>query len=453
MIEVLLIFQAVVWLAACWAFLCSRNASAFHPFAFYLAFHGVVFVTRPILEYLFHFETVFYLMEFYPSDEVIQFTFVLTSFALVVFAAANLLPRAGGPRFDRAEPEAFTPLEWRAFCILVVLIGPIALYSAYATLGTSVFGDPVIQMDRDPRTGVLFFTNTTGYLYVAQEAFGVLSLMLIWGTRFKLWSFVPLLAYLSLRVYFGRGRWTIVLTLMMLGLLYLFHHHRRWPPIRFAILAIPVFVLFQQLGENRDAIKTWLTGEVTSHSQPALADRSWIERQDNPDFANFDFLTYVVDAVPEKTGTYTYFSDFLQLFTEPIPRILWPGKPFGAPIQLIDLNSYGNFDGWTLSLVGMGWISFGWLGVAILLALVGYLTARLHRWFWSGEATNFKILAYCVFVPLTLQWFRDGDISIAKFVFTMIGPLLLWRVILKFLRANSLRGRPADRVEPSSLSY
>src|SRR5579864_2703288 len=450
MIEVLLIFQAVVWLAACWAFLCSRNVSAFHPFAFYLAFHGVVFVTRPILEYLFRFETVFYLMEFYPSDEVIQFTFVLTSFALVVFAAATLLPRAGGPRFDRAEPEAFTPLEWRAFCILVVLIGPIALYSAYSTLGTSVFGDPVIQMDRDPRTGVIFFTNTTGYLYVAQEAFGVLSLMLIWGTRFKPWSFVPLLAYLSLRVYFGRGRWTIVLTLMMLGLLYLFHHHRRWPPIRFAILAIPVFILFQQLGENRDAIKTWLTGEVTSHSQPALADRSWIERQDNPDFANFDFLTYVVDAVPEKTGTYTYFTDFLQLFTEPIPRILWPGKPFGAPIQLIDLNAYGNFDGLTLSLVGMGWISFGWLGVAILLALVGYLTARLHRWFWSGEATNFKILAYCVFVPLTLQWFRDGDISIAKFVFTMIGPLLLWRVILKFLRANSLRGRPADRVEPSS---
>jgi hypothetical protein len=445
MTAVLLGFQTAIWLALTYAFLRSRSASVFHPFAFYLAFHGMVFVIRPIMEHVFHFEQVFYSMEFYPTEDVIQFTLVLTSFALIVFAGASWLLDSGRPRFDRELPSGFGRAEWQAYAFLVLLIGPIALYSAYAAIATTASGDPLIQMDRDPMTGVAVFTNTTGYFAVAQEALGTLCLMLIWGNRFRPWSFVPFLLYLTNRVYLGWGRWTIILTLMMLGLLYLLRRQRRWIPVRFVIIAIPVFIVFQQLGENRETFQNWVTGEP-SQEDVLLRNRSWIERQDSPDFANFDFLTYVVDAVPAKSGTYTYFTDFLQIFTEPIPRMLWPDKPFGPPIQLVDLNAYGNFVGWTLSVVGMGWMSAGWVGVIVMMAAVGLITARLHRWFWSGEASNFKILAYCIFAPLTLQWYRDGDISITKFVFVMIGPLALWMAILKLLpsagRMHSRRTPP-----------
>jgi hypothetical protein len=434
MTGVVLTFQAAMWLVVAAAFLSARRASAFHPFSFYLAFHGVVFVVRPILEYVFNFQRVFYLMQFYPSEEEVQFTLILTTVALVVFGLVSWWADAGAPRFDRPVPEGFSKAEWQAFAILALMIGPIALYSFYAAVGTSNFGDPLIQMDTDPVTGISVFKNTTGYFAVAQQALGTFCLMLIWGARFRLWSFLPLLIYFAGRIYIGWGRWTIVLTLMALCLLYLLRHRRRWVPLRFVVIAIPVFVLFQQLGENRDYFKSWVTGEPVK--QDVLLDnQSWIERQDSPDFANFDFLTYVVDAVPAKTGTYTYFADFLQIFTEPIPRILWPNKPFGPPIQFFELNDYGNFIGWTLSLVGMGWISAGWIGVVMLISIVSFTTARLHRWFWRGEAANFKVLSYCIFVPLTLQWYRDGDISIAKFVFIMIGPLWLWMVIQKLLHA------------------
>ncbi len=429
-----LICQTMLWLALSYLFLSSRKASVFHPYAFYLAFHGVVFVIRPTLEYVFDFQSVFYAMKFFPTDEEIQFTLVLTSFALIVFAMAISFVDAGWPNFGRVLSSGFSGTEWTAFWILTILIGPIAAYSAYAGVAHAAFGDPMIQMDRDPLTGVAVFTNTTGYFAVAQETFGTLCLMFIWGNRFRFWSFVPLFAYFGLRIYVGWGRWTIVLTLMALGLLYLLRHGQRWVPVRFIVFAIPVFFLFHQLGQNRDAFKGWFEAGTT-YDEAITSGKSWIEKQDTPDFANFDFLTYVVDVVPDKSGTYTYFLDFLQIFTEPIPRILWPDKPFGPPIKLVELNDYGNFTGWTLSLVGMGWMSGGWLGVAILMMIVGVITARLHRWFWSSEASNFKVLAYCIFAPLTLQWYRDGDISIAKFVFIMIGPLWLWMVIQKLLHA------------------
>jgi hypothetical protein len=85
------------------------------------------------------------------------------------------------------------------------------------------------------------------------------------------------------------------------------------------------------------------------------------------------------------------------------------------------------------------------------MAIVGYVTARMHRWFWRGEATNFKILVYCTFVPLTVQWYRDGSISIAKFVFWTIGPLLLWKIIFNALSHSAVKRKSILHLPPSEL--
>jgi hypothetical protein len=80
-------------------------------------------------------------------------------------------------------------------------------------------------------------------------------------------------------------------------------------------------------------------------------------RFDTQDYANFDFLSYVVWLVPEKSGAYSYGLQYLQLLTEPIPRILWGGKPVGPPVKTgVDLYAYANFNGLTVSMAGR------WLG-------------------------------------------------------------------------------------------
>jgi hypothetical protein len=452
----ILVFQALVWLLTAWFFVQSGRASIFHPFSFYLAFHGVVFVIRPIMERVFAFENVFFYMGFYPSEEQLQQALFLTTAALVAFAAVSWALDTA-PRPARPIADGFNGRQWWAFIITVVLLAPLILYSVFLAImsSTNTEGtDLLIQTDRDVDTGIMTLTNTTGYLVDAEKMLGTLCLMLIWGTRFRLWSFAPLIIYLGERAYEGWARWTIVLTLVSLALLHVARSGRRWVPAALVVLSIPVYMLFQGLGENRDAFKELFLGQMASKSAVEV-DRSWIERQDNLDFANFDYLTYVMDVVPEKSGTYTYFTQYLQLFTEPVPRVLWPHKPIGPPIQLVNMNDYGNFVGLTVSLVGDGWISAGWLGVILTMVIVAYAVGSLHRWFWRREVTTFKVLVYCTFLPLTLQWYRDGSISIAKFVLFTIAPILIWQVIVSRLhaKAGSSIGQPRRESLPDAARF
>ncbi len=435
MLPVVLGFQTIVWLALCWFFVRGRGGSLFHPFCFYVVFHGIVFVLRPILEYAFGFHAAFDYMWFYPTEDRIIFTLFLSTWGLIAFAIFGWAIDTTGPRYERPMPDGFSLAEWQAFLILLVLILPVGLYSFYLSLGQGLGGSDLVQGRHDPITGIYILTNTTGYVASAEGALIPCCMMLIWGSRFRLWSFVPFLAYLAIHVYIGWGRWAIILSVAMLGLLALYRKRQRWIRPSWIIIGLATFVLFQQLGQNRDYFKEVISGEP--HDEDVLdRNRPWVDQFDGLDFANFDYLAYIVDIVPDKSDTYSYFTQYLQLFTEPIPRILWPGKPIGPPIDLVNLNNYGNFVALTESLVGDGWVSYGWFGVFVTLALVGYITLRLHRWFWSGDATNFKILAYCTFLPLTMQWFRDGGISIAKFVMFAVMPLVLWQIILRMIGGN-----------------
>ncbi len=449
----ILAFQAFVWLLISGLFIQSRNASIFHPFSFYLAFHGLVFVVRPIMEYAFGFEQVFFYMQFYPSEDQLEQALFLTTAALVVFAIASHALDAA-PRLWPIS-DGFNARQWRAFIATAIILGPIVVYSTWLAIQDSVnteSGNALVQADRDVSTGIMTFSNTTGYLVDAGKTAGVLCLMLIWGTRFRLWSFIPLALYVLERMYEGWARWTIVLPLISLAMLYSARRGKRWLPVGVIAVAIPLFVIFQQLGENREAFKALLLGQTIEET--AKDDRSWIERQDNLDFANFDYLTYVMSVVPEKSQTYTYFTQYLQLFTEPIPRVLWPSKPIGPPIQLVNLNDYGDFVGLTVSIVGDGWLSAGWLGTIITILTVAGTVSAAHRWLWRSEMSTFKILIYCTFLPLTLQWYRDGGISIAKFVLFSLAPIVLWHALARYFGAAPARSQirqPRTAAQPAAL--
>ncbi|HTZ80020.1 MAG TPA: hypothetical protein VMC10_19070 [Stellaceae bacterium] len=443
MVEALLTIQTVIWLMVVVMFLRSPRGSMFHPFAFYLAFHGIVFVLRPIMERAFNFDLVFYAMRFYPSEEDMVRAILVSLLAFLVFTYACLGIDRTAPRFDRRFTVGFNRQEWRAFMALCILVLPIALYSAYLNIhqdDLTASGNEEIGMQRDEETGIATFTNTTGYVVDAEKMLGTLALMFIWGMRFRLISFVPFAVYIAERVYVGWSRWTIIMAFASLALLYLFKTGRRWFPLRVVVVAIPIFLVFHQLGQDRGYYQALFLGGTLPQEDPIEKEKTWIQKQDTPDFANLDFLTFVMDVVPEKSGTYTYFTQYLQLFTEPIPRILWAGKPFGPPIQWVNLNDYGNWIGWTLSLVGDGWMSGGWLGVIVTMLVVGYANARAHRWFWRGEATHFKLLCYTSYVPLTLQWYRDGGITIFKFALMAVMPVILWRGLVRIIGRSSEPG-------------
>ena len=417
--------QALIWLLVGGVFLVTRQASMFHPLTFYWLFHGVVFVVRPLLVYFFGFDSIWNYMIFHPTGEDLVKTLMVSSVALVVFAAASLL--AGRSRMKFAEQgEHVTVPEWRALVIVSLLLAPMIAYSIIRGNSGAFTGED--------RGGVYVMTGDSGYVVEAQ--FMATPLLCVWlaVTRFRWPGLIPLAFYVGYRAYCGWMRWTLLLFFVALALAYCWQHRRKWLPFWMILLAIPILLMFQALGHRRGLVMALVNGEsisaVASESASETANLPDDERRrikyDTQDFANFDYLTFVLATVPAKTGTYTYGSQYLQLFTEPIPRKLWPGKPLGSPVGFFNLNAYGNFNGLTPSLPGDGWMSGGWLGLVITMTFFGCVWGWFHRWFWANNGQCLSAMMYLIALAMSAQQFRDGGISIAKFFFWNLSPLILW---------------------------
>ncbi len=449
MIELALFIQVVVFAGVCLAFVLARSTSFFHPLMLYLIFHFLVFVARPLMVHGFGYDNIWRYMRYTADEYHFMLTLMVSSVGLVVFAVASLAAGRGSTEFSNAGLPPWTVAEKRAFVIVALLLGPAALYSAsMASAGHSFDGEGDIQMTRDLATGIAIYTNTTGYIAEAHAMAGALCLLALWRFNFRWWAYLPFLLFIGYRAFLGWGRWGIITAFISLVMIYLYRHGRRWMRIQYLVLAIPVAILFQNLGMDRDLVRDYvegnqLTNRVATVTAYADRPRDFWEQFDHPDFANFEFLAFILWSVPEKSGTYTYFTQYLQLFTEPIPRIIWKDKPVGAPVRLINLNDFGNFRSMTPSLPGDGWMSLGWVGLIVTMGLVGLFLGRVHRWFWNNQANPRVVMAYCIFLPLTIQWYRDGGISIAKFALFSLTPIILWTIFSRVVDALLRQGRAA----------
>ena len=420
MLEFALFCQALVWVLVWGVFLATRQATIYHPLTVYLGFHGLVFVMRPFLVHYLDFDSIWHYMRIQPSNEIFIFTLLVSSVAMLVFAATSIAAGWTAPKFTLATPVPFTIAQRRGLLLTTLLLGPLVAYSIKSLNSGGLEGHHV--------GGTFVLTGASGYTLEAQFMIGPILCGWLVVTRFKWTSMLPLVVYIAYRSYTGWNRWTIVLLFLSLALVYAWQTRMRWVPVWAVAVAIPLFFLFHLLGQNRDYFRQMLAGEAPRQEiESSLSETEKLKlKYDVQEFANFDFLCFVLAAVPDKTGTYTYGSQYLQLFTEPIPRKLWPGKPAGAPIAFFSLNNYGNFLGLTPTLPGDGWMSGGWLGLVITMGLVGGLLGWAHRWFWAHSHVNMASLFYLIGLAMLPQWFRDGGISISKFLFWNLIPLFLW---------------------------
>src|SRR5208283_348278 len=133
MIETALVAQVIVWLIAIGMFAASRQASIFHPVTAYLAFHGLVFVLRPILVYTFGFNAIFDYMIYRPSDEIFIRTLEVSSVGMISFLAACLFAGRSQLVFASRKPPEFNCIERRALLVTTLVLIPAMVWSIYAT--------------------------------------------------------------------------------------------------------------------------------------------------------------------------------------------------------------------------------------------------------------------------------------------------------------------------------
>lgn len=405
MYELVLFANAMLWLSLALYYARLPVASAFHPVSYYLFFHGFIFTIRPIFAYVGDYDFIYKTYQFTPSlDDKI--TVILGAMlGLVCFVAAAL--RAGNAPL-RFKQDRFIDLERtqliKPYLFVAALLAPLGTIAILDNWSTQA--NDATTMVFDAATGHTVHTSGSGYFVDMQLFLAPLSVMLIWLYRFRWWTFVPLIIFIVLRGGTG-GRWPILMACATVALMFLYQSRKRLPNIKAVALVVAALSLFQLVGADRGAT---IRNQFIDDNSYALVrnDAPQLGVLEAMDFANLEFYEYIVFAVPQRTMTYGYFLDNLQVFTEPVPRALWVDKPVGPPIKLFSLFDYGFPIGMTYSLPGEGWMQLGYLGVAIWCGLFGLFYGWVYNKFQASGQSTLALVAFLLILPLSLQFFRDG---------------------------------------------
>lgn len=439
MYEFALFLSVICFAGISLAFMRSHASSLFHPLTFYLAFHGFVFVFRPILAWIEQFDLVYRIYQFTPSYSDKVTAILASNLGMLVFAATcwqagNVAMIFKQDRTTLAERERLKI----AFLLAAALCIPLGAYSLLTAWNTAVdTGSAYSNMIRIAKSGKAYNEGINGYLVEAQLMLGSCAAIFAWLYRFRLYSLLPLIAYAAYRA--GTGvRGAVITAFVSAALFYLYDRKRRLPPL--ALLAIvPLLIAgFTAIGDDRGAsIRRMLADDKSS--QIFGSNRSGERAFEGMDFANLEYLEFVIYAVPQRSGTYGYFNDVAQIFTEPVPRALWPNKPIGAPFQRINFFDYGNPVGMTVSLPGEGWYSLGWTGVLIWCGLCGWLLGTLYRRFVNARQSTFQVAMYIIFLPILIVAFRDGQlITVFRQALFFLVPIVLWRFIARMIGVSPI---------------
>ena len=86
----MLIMSVTIYIAVVAVYLRQPNASVLHPATFYLLFHGLVFVIRPIFGWYYEYRIVYDSSKFTPTIWEKTQALICTNLALVVFIIVML---------------------------------------------------------------------------------------------------------------------------------------------------------------------------------------------------------------------------------------------------------------------------------------------------------------------------------------------------------------------------
>jgi oligosaccharide repeat unit polymerase len=179
---------------------------------------------------------------------------------------------------------------------------------------------------------------------------------------------------------------------------------------RLPIFAVLVLLLFWGM----QAQLQFRSGGFYNFDATAVESNPFEMHRDN----NFYWFATAVDTMP---NTYEYTNEwiFLQIFTHPIPRFLWPQKPFATGFPFVQWEDTGA--SLSISLVGELYISQGIFGIILGGLVYGWLarnwdTLRPHL--DKGSASG---LIYSLGLTLLLIGVRSfGDIVLNWYVLALV---------------------------------
>jgi len=438
MLNLIIISHTLIWIAALFIYVRSSQASLFHPLSVFHLFYGIVFVLRPMEVHWLNFTTVLDVMRYALYDKDFINALLSADLTLIVFQTVMMRKISGWRPTDNRNMQISDTLRLSfriTFCILLPMAVIMTLLSAGDTGGV-----------RDTTTGQYIQTSSTGYLLDAPVI--VLSLLIINAIvgRMKLVATLPLIALITYLLVFASRRWSLIITGETVFLAYAYYiSQKRAVYFMIFISVFAVFPVFYIKGRDREIFQRIIRHQMTATeaiSSVLQQNTTLKDTFDGMDFAQYDTATLFISLTPEVTKHYTWFLQWTQLFTEPIPRIWWPSKPVGPPIKTSDVNvlDYANVMGFSMTMIGYGWVDLGYIGIIINSAVSAWIIGAIYCWFCRYSGNVVVTAAYFMLDAASIQYYRDGDISIFKFSLYLGLPFVVWYGIYRF-QGGELRVR------------
>ena len=203
------------------------------------------------------------------------------------------------------------------------------------------------------------------------------------------------------------SRW-LLLVLVLSPFVYFYVKRRKRPnTIVLVIIFVALALLFAWMQFNRNSIR---------FGQEMMGlNGDWLNVENFVLPFDLDFGIYKVfyGMVLRYPSFYPYMlgSTFLYTFVLLIPRAIWQGKPDNPVRDMIEhsLNSTARKSGAASPNIGEFYANFGYLGVAVLMALFGGITSRLKK-LYENPSEN-RLLAYSILFPLLYQWVARGNFN------------------------------------------
>lgn len=315
--------------------------------------------------------------------------------------------------------------------ILVSLISAVVLEVA----GGGIIGRLLSPLDLRNTAEIdwWYFYIQWGLLLIQVATWSMLAFRLSVGKTKRLSLLMIGTLVLAILLSFSQNR-TLVINLL-LPILLLFHYHvKRLRAQHLAVIAALGLSYFLGWDVYRNAT---VGREFIRETMPrAVYDGV---------MANLDYLDSLLSAsarIPDHDdfrGGQTYLS----LLFKPIPRSLWQDKPLGgnsALTLIVDPDAFQRGFSRAASVITEAFVNFSWVGVPILLFVVGVICRALMQYRLRYAGNPWATVLYAIGVVGMMTFIRvDAQVS-STFVIYYAAPLiLLWIVCGRYYPADIRR--------------
>ena len=396
------IANAVVALAPVWFRLRPlRRFDPFEPSVVFGAVHTMVFTVRPLflissgVNYAYELSTEVY-RYLVPSPESIALAMLYGLLGIICF-------QVGYARlFRKAEPDVVAePMPWSSrrvthvaiFGTIMAVVSAVLIFPVIGSLNTLLsnfgmirgllvgYGYQSLGIDLLPLVILIVFVD---FLQGTRRPILVVLILfsnvynLVLGSRagvFNVWFFLLLAFYYMKGLQFTVRRAVLVTVVLLVTVVY----------------SVSTADLRNTGLEAWSDIET-TTRELWSNTAPGMIAARTLE-----EFNQVDVFATLLDVGP-RTFPFEYGKTYIDLLLQPIPRMLWPGKPWSFDIAM-GYYATGERTAIPPSMIGEMYINFHVFGIVAGMLFFGWGCRRTYQILTCVPRTPAKILAYALLLP------------------------------------------------------